>query len=457
MFLLSHTIAHDQSDNELSFLAREDRSSGAVFGGCPSLSSYYERSADFAKSEGAAQLWRTLAGQLIQIMPDCLRSGGYYALLGAAQLNSFQNAQAIESLERSLLLEPEGLAAKVDYGQALYNAGQLFPALEINDGLLGEEEPPLGLLQELEKRGELWRSDTRQNTFFLDFAGGYDNNLNGAPNLGEINLTLSGEDVSLALGDAFRSTEGAYSNFRAANQSRVLAPGYQHGWSNEVRARLSSDESSDLLRFDSHYAFSKANRSRSWQVDSGLTHLLFGGSPLFSAAQLSGRYEFRAAGLCSPTVELAGQRQYFHQQLVLNGVEGKLAGKIQCGLGEGRGSYSSLSVELGLLRNYSLRSARPGGDREGWQASVQWQSGRLLLQASQTQLGDRLGYSPILAGGAQRQVKRNQVILQFRQPLDIGTVPATWFVNFFHQNQASNISFFTARDTSLEFGLAFVF
>jgi hypothetical protein len=109
------------------------------------------------------------------------------------------------------------------------------------------------------------------------------------------------------------------------------------------------------------------------------------------------------------------------------------------------------------LRNYSLQSARPGGNREGWQASLQWQSGAFLAQASQTHIDDRAGYSPILIGGEKRWVSRSQVVLQFRQPLRGRKFAATWFVNLFHQNQQSNINLFTARDTSLEVGLGFVF
>ena len=438
-------------------LAQDGQISSAVPNGCPNLAAYYQRSLTFTESEDAVQSWALLAEQLMSLMPSCLRSSEYFALLGAAQLNSLKNARAVESLERSLLLDPEGRAARVDYARALYSVGQLFPALGISEGLLLETDYPPGLLVELENRARLWRSETRQNSVYLDIGGGYDSNLNGAPNVSEINLTLSGEEVALSLDNAFQSTKGGYSNFRLANQLRVLAPDYQHGWSNEMRGRLSEDRRSDLLRLDSRYSFLKTTRSRNWRVDGGLTHLLFGGSPLFSGAQLSGRYHFSTAGQCSPALELVGQRQYFRQQRVLDGIEGKLAGRVQCDLKGNRGGFSSISVEVGALRNYSLQSARPGGNREGWQASIQWQSGAFLAQASQTHLDDSAGYSPILIGGEKRWVSRSQVVLQFRQPLRVTRFAATWFVNLFHQNQESNINLFTARDTSFEVGLGFVF
>jgi len=456
-FFLFHAAAYGQSSAVLSDPSQSERISGIGATECPDLRLYYQKLQTYNNSAEAVRLWAALATELVGLMPACLRSSEYFALLGAAQLNALQTARAVESLERSLLLYPDGLAARIDYARALYNVGQLFPALEISEGLLAEDGLPPGLLSELENRNRLWRSETRQSSFELDIGGGYDSNLNGSPNVSEINLTLSGEEVALPLGKAFQSTSGGYSNIRAASRLRTLAPDHRRGWSNELRGRFSEDHRSDLLRFDSRYSFTRTSRSRNWAVDGGLTHLPFGGSSLFSAAQLSGRYQFDFKGSCRPAVELAGQRQYFRQQLVLNGIEGKFAGRVQCNFRGGHGGFSSISFELGTLRNYSLRSARPGGDREGWQASLQWQTGGFLAQFSRTDLSDRLGYSPILAEGARRSINRSQVVLQYRRPVRISKTVASWFINFFHQNQESNINLFTSRDTSLELGLGFVF
>jgi hypothetical protein len=453
-FFLIHTVSFGQPSRVLGEL--EQVSEIRAYG-CPDLSGFYQKSANFNEPEESSKSWAALAAELIVLTPSCLRSSEYFALLGAAQLNSGENARAVESLERSLLLDPEGRAARVDYAGALYSVGQLFPALEISEGLLAEEEVPPELLLELRNRNRLWRSETRQNAFYLDVGGGYDSNLNGAPNVSEINLTLSGEEVALSLDQAFQSTNGGYSNLRVANQLRILAPDHQQDWSNEIRGRVSEDRRSDLLRFDSRYSFLKESRSRNWRIDTAVTHLIFGSSSLFSAAQLSGRYQFSQFNACKPAVELAGQRQYFRQQLALNGIEGKLAGRIQCDLSSRDGRSSRITAEVGALRNYSLRSARPGGDREGWQALLQWQSGGVLVQASQTHLDDRAGYSPLLIGGAKRWINRSQVVLQYRRPIRTPRVAASWFINFFHQDQESNINLFTARDTSVEFGLGFVF
>jgi len=425
---------------------------------CPALSKYYRRAAELSSSEGSLERWALLESELASLLSLCLRSGEYFALLGATQLNSFQNPRAIESLERSLLLQPTGGAARVDYAQALYNAGQLFVALELNEGLIAEGGLPSGLSEELQARGEKWLRDTRKNSFQVDIAGGFDTNLNGAPNARAINLTLSGEEVPLALGEAFRSTKGAYTTLRLGDQYRVLAAEHEHGFVAEARGRLSGDEKSDLMRFDSRYSFVKQQRKQDWRIDGGLTHLLFGGSDLFSSAQISGRYQYNRAGACSPVIELAGQQQYFKQQKTLDAFEGKLSGGLQCDLEIGpNGRYSTLGVDFGVLRNYAVNSSRPGGDRTGWQVSAQLRVGELWFQASQTTLNDARGYSPILISGAARWVKQNQFVMQYRRPVQFGARSATLQVNFFHQNQESNISLFSSRDTALELGFGFVF
>ncbi|MBT8147578.1 MAG: hypothetical protein KJN90_12045, partial [Gammaproteobacteria bacterium] len=172
-------------------------------------------------------------------MSECLDNAEYFALYGAAQLNSGDVAESMESLERALLLDPRNGAAQIDYAQALYLQGDLFAALELNDRLLAREDLPEDLRGLLENRQQNWRAVTRQRLVQLDVLAGYDNNLNSAPTPDEITLTLSGEDVVLALNPDFRPVSGPYLNLRLGGRFRELAPDYQHNWLLEARGRVS--------------------------------------------------------------------------------------------------------------------------------------------------------------------------------------------------------------------------
>ena len=113
-------------------------------------------------------------------MTQCLRSTEYFALRGAAQLNSGMVAESLDSLERALLLDPDNGAAQIDYAEALFQQGQLFSALALNEQILDRGDLPANLQPALAARQQTWQSMTQQTSFQADLLAGYDTNLNGA-------------------------------------------------------------------------------------------------------------------------------------------------------------------------------------------------------------------------------------------------------------------------------------
>jgi hypothetical protein len=105
-----------------------------------------------------------------------------------------------------------------------------------------------------------------------------------------------------------------------------------------------------------------------------------------------------------------------------------------------------------------LDTRRPGDDRDGWQVNARIQraifGGELTAQASYTKLNDDEEYSSILANGASRWQKRNQVLIKHRRPLRLGNKNALFTVNLYHQGQASNIELFELTDTAIELGIS---
>jgi len=412
---------------------------------CPDLTPYYP---------GADVNWPSLRQQLEPMSSECLDSSEFYALLGAAKLNSGNVADAFESLERALLLEPDNGAAQMDYAQALYLQGQLFSALEINDALLAREDLPSNLQAVVLQRQQSWRALTTERSAQLDILAGYDNNLNGAPNPSQLTLTLSGEPIVLQLNEDFRPQSGPYMNFRLAGRYRQLGPDYQHNWLTEVRGRLSGNSESDLLQFDSRYAFIRPGRRQSWQVSTSISHLQFGGSSLYTGLDASARYQRSSNLSCKPYYQMATQYQSFHNQRQLNALESKASVGLNCPRSSSWGNHQ-FSTELSLLSNTATESGRLGGDRDGWQASFDWQIdlplGEFRSQVGYTELNDSDGYSPLLAGGARRWLRRSYLLLQYRRPLFEG---ATLLVNMFHQDQRSNLELFQTVDSTIEIGIS---
>ena len=417
---------------------------------CPDLQPFYLL---VDSPEQAAQL----EAQLAPLMGECLESSEYFALYGAAQMDVGKLAEALETLERALLLDATNGAAQVDYAQALYLRGQLFSALDLNDQILARQDLPPDLQELLLERRQQWLRQTRQHAFHADVLAGHDNNLNGAPDPGQITLTLSGEPVILTLNEEYRPISGPYLNLRAGGQFQQLASDHQHNVMAEMRGRVSEDNASDLLQFESRYAYVRPRRDHTWQFDAALSHLLFGGSPLFTATEGGARYQTVISNGCQTHYGLAAQYQLYHRQNNLNSLESKASAGMECPLALGY-RPTMIGAEFGLLSNVAVNDGRPGGDRTGWQLRLDWQlpllSGMLNTELNHTQLDDQTGYSPLLDNGADRWLSRSYFLMQYRQPLrsDIALM-----VNFFHQYQRSNIELFESIDTTLEVGLNFTF
>ena len=258
----------------------------SAFAACPDLSAFYQ--AEEADSAALQQ-------QISQLLAQCLESSEFFALYGAAQLSNSDLAGALESLERALLLNPGNGAAAIDYAQALFEEGQLFTALEMNQQLIAREDLPEGIDAALQSRQERWRAFTRQSSLQAEVLAGYDNNLNGAPDSGQITLTLSGEPIQLGLDPEFRPHSGGYLSTRAAYQQRQLAPESQQNWGAEIRSRNSEYSQSDLLQFAASYQFLKPSRINSWQAAAGVNHLQYGGSSLFTGLDSSFRYQLEVS------------------------------------------------------------------------------------------------------------------------------------------------------------------
>jgi tetratricopeptide (TPR) repeat protein len=418
---------------------------------CPPLNALYPA----AEAE-----WPARRPEIEALMPECLESAEYFALLGAARLNTNDLPGALEALERALLIDPGHGGAQIDYAEALYRSGQLFAALELNRSLLARTDLPPDLQPVLRARQTTWNRERRLFSVLAELSAGYDTNLNGAPSASEFMLTLSGESVPATLDPEFQPKEGAFGNARIVGSYAVVGSEDRHDLLVSLRNRSSNYSSTDLIQFDWRYGYTRdftslGSSPLGWEITAGTSHLLFGGSPLYSVLDMRNRFVLRHESGCSPLVEVAGQYQRYHGQNIVSGVESSLSGGLQCKSPSGR---SQLELEGGYLKNEATEALRPGGDREGWRFQVRWQyqlrQGSLDVDAAYARLDDDSGYSPVLDNGAERSIDNYQLRLQYQRPLNLNT---RFFTGLNYQNQNSNLAPFRNEGTALEAGLRYQF
>lgn len=414
---------------------------------CPDLQPYYP--ADDAS-------WPRAVQQLMPLMPQCLESAEYFALLGAAQMNSGLLTEALESLERALLIDPDHGAASVDYAQALYLAGQLFPALEINSALLQRSDLPPPLAAGLQERQVQWQAQTVSRGFALEAAAGYDDNLNGGPSSSEFLLTLSGEavPVPLPLNPAFQPVSGGYLNLRVSGFYRKMTSERTHDVVFALRNRRSHHQPSELLQLDWRYAQTLPLRNYQWDLVAGTSHLMYGGSPLYTVAEARVRLNRTDTG-CRPQYEAVAQVQFYHGQAFMRGLEASATAGLYCELDD---MSQAFGFDAGPLVNYALNDLRPGADRSGWRLRLYWQmqlgAGTVNSQFSYARLSDETGYNDLLANGARREIYNRSLRLQYNRPI---YTDLTLLINLNHQAQASNLIPFENEGTSVDFGLSLNF
>ena len=420
---------------------------------CPKLSGFYP------EDTGMIQSWELARDNLAKIYDQCLRNSEYFALYGAAHLNSGGLGEAIESLERALLLDPDNGAALIDYADALLRDGQLFAAIEANTLLLARTDVPPDLKLQIDQRQQNWAALTKQTSWQLDLSGGYDDNLNGAPDEDLVELTLSGEPIFLSLKEQYKAVEGEFLNARLQARHRRLTPDFQHSFIGQIRSRVSDDASSDVAQLAGRYNRLKATGRNSLEWGAGVNHLIFGNRSLFTGTDFGGRYQLGSIGRCRSQSEVALQHQVWHQQRRLDGLEAKVGVGASCPLSSEMDHR--LNLEGSILHNSELSGDRLGGDREGWQVSANWQMtlplGSLLAQFNYTRLIDESGFNALLASNARRAVKRSSLLIQFRRAFDLVGSNGQLVMSFYHQNQRSNLGLFQTQDTSAEIGLSWRF
>jgi len=392
--------------------------------------------------------WLSLQKTLQQDSQHCLTSSAYFALYGAAQLNSGQLQSALESLERALLLDANNGAALIDYASALYHSGQIFAAIDLNQQLLSRDDLPANLQDILRQRAARWRDNTRTKYQSISVHSGYDSNLNGATDLDQLTLSAPGGDISLPLDASSKARSGQYLSLKTSHQYTQHNAFSERRFSLDSNLRHSGDHNSNYLQLTLGVEQKQLQTQGTWYFSGSLNYLHYAQKPL--SAQLTGtvKYQWRRHQECQPFSQVSLERLSAIKQHSLDSNSLYTGLGIRCSVAGGL-----FDTQLDYIVNNAVSAERPGGDRRGWQLDLQWQKplfdGVFHSRLRRSRLVDSVSYSTLLSAGARRRQTRTEVSLEYRRPLGADKLLS---LSLNRQHQASNIDLFTQRGTRIGIG-----
>ena len=388
------------------------------------------------------------------------------------------SAAAIEPLERALLVRPDLPAAQLDLALALAATGEVTAAAALLEQLRRRDDLPASVRQGLERQAALVAqaapSASWHNRWQLSSLLGVDNNLNNAPSVAELTLTLPQGNVTLPLASTSLPKQGAA--MLNSVQWQGLRPSGSSLWllQSELRARRTGDGATQYQQGDLAATWLQApEAAHQWVGRLSFTHLRFGGRTLLQSGKGSLQYQWprlrtiapgwanaRLAD-CRPAAALELENRRYPSARELNGRYEGGAVALLCPSGKAPAA-SFFSVQLRAGHDRPHDDSRPGGGEVRSEFRVQWDTplaspwpgvlgpGRLGLQWATTRQVDSSGYSPLLENNAVRRTTRHALQTEASFPLGAGLSAVT---SAELSSQRSNLPAFGARQRSIYLGL----
>lgn len=380
--------------------------------------------------------------------PDCYNSAPYLAQIGRL-LNAQRNyPEALDHLERALMLDPSLAQAQLDYAIALAGTGSTLSARLLIDGILTQYNLAPDLrAQLLQARRSILQAQSgavpSPYTLNLDASlrQGYDSNLLASPKLSSLALTLGADTVIFDLADSLTPRAGSYT--RADTKLRLhhqnSNASHWNVTANLMQRRSPAVPQANLYHgeFMLEYAQPLAAQWLGYLHATAALLDTHAGARYASKGLAVGLAAVAPGNPCRTRTELEWQARNASTNSVLSGDYIGLNTHLDCAPVGHRPWQISASVG----QDHPQQTARPGGLQHlaSLRALGLWPDSRLLLDLELRLTRDTTGYSPLLDNGAVRNTRQLAARLEYQYPLgpQLGlTVGGEWF------RQASNLPLF---------------
>lgn len=405
------------------------------------------------------QQWQAEYQRLQPLFTTCLSSADFLAYYGAIQLRTGNVNQALDTLERALLLNPQHGAAQMDYAQALYYHGDPYAAQSLNKSLLSNPSLPPVIRQQIQLNQKHLHNLLNTFSHQLSLNTGYDSNLNTSPSINQLTLTLDGEEWLVALAEGLEPRSGAVMRLGASTRYTQRQATSRRTYQLSLNSRLSENSQDQQHQLSARYQQQNTLVNGS-QLEHklALIGLQHANTHTFTTLEAQQNWQPATPFLVSKTrscqflPEHTLAYQSFPNRANLNALEYRLIPGLQCNL-----NASQISLTAGLMYNHALNN-RTGANRLGQELTAYWQhplaQGRLQAQARYTQWQDTQGYNPTLANNAPRKVQRRQLSLAYLLPLSPSLLLTTQAAL---QKQTSNLEMFEYQSGQFDLGISWQF
>lgn len=398
----------------------------------------------------------------------CIDHAAFLATLGALLLELGDAEAALVWLERSLMLNPDGLGARVDHALALSALGEPGALQELAVELRSRTDLPDAL------RTRLFPTETT-SAFALPLVrlghelkpqwgvqgeisllAGHEGNLDRSPRLTELTLTLPDEIVVLPVESQRRAGAAAIA---AAALELAYAPQPATVMRTGVvlAARAAPRQgATDWRQWQWIVSASHGNQDLRGSIDIGLAGV---GGPLGEPYTLRRIGLNLDAHLQSCRLQLAAETEQRRQRQIgtLDAQINAATGRLQCPLPSSR--HWHWQMDLRVLRDHPRSNDRPGGLQRGHSAGVRlsgpvWPEVVLEVGLHASRARDALGYSPLLENNAPRQFDLTQFTLELTTPIHLAQGQRLEAVlRWQDARQDSNLPLFRYRASSAYTGL----
>ena len=437
---------------------------------------------------------------------SCLQSAGYYAQLGQLQLLAGFSKDAIESLERSLLLNSDQPEVQLDFALSLAESGDPVSAKALVEQILIRPDLPAPLRENLlalkarsrsESLGDSWEpgreparssaslSATQEQAVkqypFLPTNSlwqaqgnaqillGHDSNLNSASFVNVINLTLPNGVVPLSLDSSSLPQSGSTSIAAIQLQAQkpidskvLMVSGSWMGRSTPENPRLGFNNLEIIAHVKPENDWGLHHQVSVNRFDLGATPVFNGFSYsawLENSIPRSIRLPLMPEMRCRSRVGGDVERRMYPQDPSQNG----LFGAVLLG-GECADGVNLLTMRWTGGVDWASDDLRAGGNQRRQEIKGSWvhsyENSKLSLEWSEQWLSDDAIYSALL-GGINRNTIRKSMRLSFQYKLNdkLGMMLKSpiWVSYWESLRYSSSIDLFNLRGESIQTGLKWGF